>query len=113
MSLSDREFLLICEMPREVLIETVIRLWEELESMKTPIYEVSLPPVPECGEYIVLDAEGAVRFRGNEADWDLRDVETVACGVSMQGYCAVQFVLCGVVELISEWSRGVEVARCK
>lgn len=109
MNISPREFLLLYASPREVLIDIIVRLSDDLERLKTPL---ELPIVDVCGFYVVTIASGVERFRGSENDFLLKDAETIAAVLSSRGgYCSITFELCGVSELVSEWSNGGRVVR--
>lgn len=113
MSVTDQEFSFLCNAPREVLLESLLRVWADYQELKNTV-SVELLELPDCGEYIVKDGSGAVRMRVFENDYDLKDVETIASALSSKGaYCSVVFSLCEIEELISEWQNGKKVVRCK
>jgi hypothetical protein len=111
MSVSDNDFLLLCEAPREVLIETILRLWDELERTKPPVELPILPEEPCVGQYVVRDADGVVRMCGDEDKFNLSQVEAFAILLSLDGYATIQFYFCDAVDLLSEWSKGRKVVR--
>jgi hypothetical protein len=113
MSVSDNDFLFLCDAPKEVLVGSVLRLWEELERMKSPITVESpnLPEEPEVGQYVVKDSAGIVRMCGDEDKFNLSQVEALAILLSLDEYISIQFYFCGSADLLSEWSNGRKVVR--
>jgi hypothetical protein len=111
MSVSDNDFLFLCDAPKEVLVETVLRLWEELERMKNPVELPNLPEEPEVGQYVVKDSAGIVRMCGDEDKFNLSQVEALAILLSLDEYVSIHFYFCGSADLLSEWINGKKVVR--
>jgi hypothetical protein len=111
--ISDKDFSCLCGLSNETLIATVIKLWEELERVKSPV-AVELPDLSEdapLGQYVVKDGDGVVRGCLDEDKVTLSQVEGLAILFSFDSYSTIQFYLCNDSELLSEWKNGRRVVR--